>query len=164
VGIRMPMPWIRRRRYDPYYDPYYDPRRTRGGYGYGGGYGNNSCLRDACLLETGCCLAEGLDGNCLMLALPLLPRFFATFSTGLLGGREPRQPGAVARAVLASIRVYQRDVSAHRPACCRFTPSCSEYAAQAVSQRGALRGTLLAARRLLRCRPGGNRGADPLPA
>jgi uncharacterized protein len=149
------MPWIRRRRYDPYdpYDPYYRSRRQ----------GSSSCLRDACLIETGCCIGESLDGNCLMLALPLLPRLLMTTSTTLLGtgGRRPRRG---AGALLAAIRVYQRDISANRPACCRFSPSCSEYAAQAVEQHGALRGMLLAGRRLLRCRPGGARGADPLPA
>ncbi|AEV85360.1 hypothetical protein ACWT_4340 [Actinoplanes sp. SE50] len=135
------MPWIRRRRYD-YYDPYYD-RRYRNPQG--------SCLRDACLLETGCCIAEGLDGNCLMLTLPLLPRLLTATTTG--GG-----------GLLGGIRFYQREISAHRPAVCRFTPSCSEYAAQAIERRGALRGALLAARRLLRCRPGGARGSDPVPA
>jgi putative membrane protein insertion efficiency factor len=145
------MPWIRRRRYDPYYDPYYSSRRQRGGYA------GPSCLRDACLIETGCCIGESLDGNCLMLALPLLPRLFMTTSTTLLGTR--RGTGAL----LAAIRVYQRDISANRPACCRFTPSCSEYAAQAVEKRGALAGLLLTGRRLLRCRPGGARGADPVP-
>jgi putative membrane protein insertion efficiency factor len=143
--MRLVMPWISRRRYDPYYDPYYD-RRAR--------YQQSSCLRDACLLETGCCVAEGLDGNCLMLALPLLPRLFLATAAGRgSGGR-----------LLGGIRFYQREISAHRPAVCRFTPSCSEYAAQAVQRRGAWRGTLLAARRLLRCRPGGARGADPVPA
>jgi putative membrane protein insertion efficiency factor len=150
------MPWIYRSRYDPYYDPRWQRRAM---------YPGNSCLRDACLLETGCCIAEGLDGNCLMLTVPLLPRFFLAMGTGVRQpGRAREGSGPAARAVLAAIRVYQRDVSAHRPAVCRFTPSCSEYAAQAVEQRGALRGMLLAAGRLLRCRPGGARGADPVPA
>jgi len=154
------MPWIRRRRYDPYYDPYYQSRGRRGGYA------GDNCLRNACLLETGCCIGESLDGSCLMLTMPLLPRLFLATSTALLGDRQrptgPSRRGA--GAVLAAIRIYQRDISAQRPACCRFTPSCSEYAAQAIEQRGAVRGVLLAARRLLRCRPGGARGADPLTA
>jgi putative membrane protein insertion efficiency factor len=66
--------------------------------------------------------------------------------------------------LLAAIRLYQREIGAHRAPCCRFTPSCSEYAARSVAAHGAARGTLLAARRLVRCRPGGARGADPVPA
>jgi putative membrane protein insertion efficiency factor len=138
------MPWIPRRRYDPYNDPYY--------YGRGRRNPQGSCLRDACLLETGCCVAEGLDGNCLMLTLPLLPRLLFSLRSGGSG------------FLLSGIRLYQREVSANRPACCRFTPSCSEYAAQAIERRGNLRGVLLAAGRLLRCRPGGARGLDPVPA
>ncbi|MFC4145256.1 membrane protein insertion efficiency factor YidD [Micromonospora mangrovi] len=164
------MPWYRydprpRRRYDPRYDPRY------GGYGYGGygpGYRSNSCLRDACLLETGCCLAESLDGNCLLATLVLLPRF----STAMLSAVRPtttrradRAPtGAPARALLAAIEVYQRRISATRPPCCRFSPSCSHYAGEAIRRHGAARGGVLAVRRLLRCRPGGARGSDPVPA
>jgi uncharacterized protein len=158
------MPWIRRRGYDPYYnDPYYQ-RRGRGG----GGYPQSSCLRDACLLETGCCVAEGLDGNCLMLALPVMPHLLLAATTSGLRRDRPRgrerEQGGLARFLLTGIRVYQRDISAHRPARCRFSPSCSEYAAQAIERRGAVRGAALAVRRLVRCRPGGARGADPLPA
>ncbi|AGL15237.1 membrane protein insertion efficiency factor YidD [Actinoplanes sp. N902-109] len=143
------MPWIRRRRYDPYYDPYYyDRRRAQ----------QSSCLRDACLLETGCCVAESLDGNCLMLALPLLP---ALATTTVAGFRRERGTRA---GMLAAIRFYQREISSHRPAVCRFEPSCSQYAAEAIEKHGAGRGVLLAARRLARCRPGGRRGSDPVPA
>ena len=141
------MPWISRR-YDPYYDPYYNRRR----WGRSA-YPQSSCLRDACLLETGCCVAEGLDGNCLLLALATLPRLVLTMTSTRGSSR-----------LLAAIRTYQRDISAHRPACCRFTPSCSEYAAQAIERCGTVRGSLMAIRRLLRCRPGGARGADPVPA
>jgi putative membrane protein insertion efficiency factor len=161
AGYWRGMPWISRRRYDRPHDPYYYDRRRP----------SSSCVRDACLLETGCCLAEGLDGNCLMLVLPLLPRLATAFTTGAfttgafttaaLGGAGRRQ-GRAARSLVATIRIYQRDISAHRPAVCRFTPSCSEYAAQAVQQRGAVRGAAPAARRLLRCRPGGARGLDPV--
>src|SRR6185295_15786071 len=71
----------RRRRYPPYdprYDPRYDPYAYRGGYGPNYGYGyrpGNSCLRDACLIETGCCLAESLDGRCLVATVLLVPQF-----------------------------------------------------------------------------------------
>jgi putative membrane protein insertion efficiency factor len=46
---------------------------------------------------------------------------------------------------------------------CRFTPSCSEYAAQAITTHGAVRGGWLATRRLARCRPWGGHGFDPIP-
>ncbi|MBI4544707.1 MAG: membrane protein insertion efficiency factor YidD [Gemmatimonadetes bacterium] len=68
-----------------------------------------------------------------------------------------------AQALLALIRFYRAAVSpALRPAC-RFTPSCSAYAEEAVRRYGALRGGWLAARRLLRCRPLGGKGYDPVP-
>ena len=67
-----------------------------------------------------------------------------------------------ARFLLAAINVYQR-VSAHRPSPCRFIPSCSEYAREAVTTHGAIRGTWLATRRLSRCHPLGGRGFDPVP-
>jgi uncharacterized protein len=162
------MAWRRRRYppYDPRYDPRYDPYAyRRGGYGPGYGYGyrpGNSCLRDACLLETGCCLAESLDGGCLVGAVLLLPQFARALSTPPASSRR-RRPSTASRLV-AGIRVYQREISAYRAPVCRFTPSCSEYAVEAVQRHGALRGSLLAGRRLLRCRPGGRRGPDPVPA
>ncbi|WP_432971682.1 membrane protein insertion efficiency factor YidD [Dactylosporangium sp. CA-233914] len=47
--------------------------------------------------------------------------------------------------------------------CCRFTPSCSHDAAEAITRHGAARGLWLATRRLARCRPGGTHGLDPVP-
>lgn len=61
------------------------------------------------------------------------------------------------------IRLYQWTVSPLLPRSCRFAPSCSEYAAEAVARHGALAGGLLAARRLLRCHPWGGDGYDPVP-
>jgi putative membrane protein insertion efficiency factor len=156
-----------RRRYPPYdprYDPRYDPYAYRGaGPGYGYGYRpGGSCLRDACLLETGCCIAESLDGGCLVAAVLLLPQFARALSKPAVSG--PRSGSRMASRLVAGIRVYQREISATRAPVCHFTPSCSEYAVQAVERHGALRGSVLAARRLLRCRPGGARGADPVPA
>jgi putative membrane protein insertion efficiency factor len=178
-GTAAVMAWPRRRYppYDPRFDPRYDPRYNPGynpygrpGWGPGPGYGygyrpGNSCLRDACLLETGCCLAESLDGGCLVatvLVLPQLARAVAVAPPRRRGRRSSR--AAAGDRIVAGIRIYQREISAHRRPVCRFTPSCSEYAVQAVERHGAVRGCLLAARRLLRCRPGGRRGADPVPA
>lgn len=65
---------------------------------------------------------------------------------------------------LALIRFYQRCISPYTPASCRFTPTCSAYAAEAISKYGALKGGWLSLRRLLRCHPfhKGDR-YDPVP-
>ena len=69
-----------------------------------------------------------------------------------------------ARMCIAAIRAYQRFVSPALPAgTCRFYPSCSEYAAQAIDKYGALRGSVLAANRLCRCGPWHPGGNDPVP-
>ena len=57
------------------------------------------------------------------------------------------------RLFLGLIRFYQRSVSPYRPSCCRFTPTCSAYAYQAITKYGALKGGGLAFKRLLRCNP-----------
>ena len=51
------------------------------------------------------------------------------------------------------IRFYQRHISPNRPPCCRFMPTCSQYALQAVEKYGALRGGWLALKRILKCHP-----------
>lgn len=65
--------------------------------------------------------------------------------------------------LLFFIRFYQRAISPHFPAVCRFTPTCSAYAAEAITRFGALKGTWLALRRIISCRPGGGHGYDPVP-
>ncbi len=57
------------------------------------------------------------------------------------------------RFFLASIRFYQRHISSGRPPCCRFRPTCSAYAYEAIQKYGALKGGWMALRRLLRCNP-----------
>lgn len=69
----------------------------------------------------------------------------------------------MARVFLTLIRVYRRWISPLTPASCRFRPTCSAYAEQAVQEHGALRGGWLAFRRLLRCHPFGGSGYDPVP-
>jgi putative membrane protein insertion efficiency factor len=148
-----------RRRYRDLYGYGYPPARGYG-YRYGPryGYGGSSCLRDACLLETGCCIGEALDNSCLLASVLLLPQIMGAFVTGL-------RSGGSGGGLVSAIRVYQRRISAQRRRpVCRFTPSCSEYTAQALLTHGTLRGLRLGAGRLLRCRPGGARGADPVPA
>jgi putative membrane protein insertion efficiency factor len=61
------------------------------------------------------------------------------------------------------IRLYQLFVSPLLPPGCRYLPSCSDYAAEAIATHGAVAGTILAARRLLRCHPWGGSGFDPVP-
>jgi putative membrane protein insertion efficiency factor len=68
----------------------------------------------------------------------------------------------VRRAVCLPIRLYQRYVSPAFPDCCRYTPSCSEYAAQAIERYGVLRGCLKGMLRLMRCHPLGGSGYDPV--
>jgi putative membrane protein insertion efficiency factor len=68
------------------------------------------------------------------------------------------------RSVLAGLlRAYKRLLSPVLPPACRFHPTCSEYAAEAIEIHGAIRGTALAAGRLLRCHPWNDGGFDPVP-
>ena len=69
----------------------------------------------------------------------------------------------LARVILRAIRFYQRGISPYMGAACRFSPTCSTYAATAVEQYGAARGSWLALKRILRCRPFGGWGYDPVP-
>jgi putative membrane protein insertion efficiency factor len=72
-----------------------------------------------------------------------------------------------ARAVAAPIHFYRRFVSPLLPPTCRFTPTCSAYALEAIAEHGAGKGLLLTLRRLSRCHPitflGGSSGFDPVP-
>jgi putative membrane protein insertion efficiency factor len=69
-----------------------------------------------------------------------------------------------ARALIGLVRLYQWTLRPLIGAQCRFHPSCSEYAVAALAQHGALRGSLLAAWRVLRCNPWNAGGFDPVPA
>ena len=65
--------------------------------------------------------------------------------------------------LVAPIRFYQRFISPLTPPSCRFTPTCSQYALEALRKHGPLRGLYLAVRRILRCHPWGGSGYDPVP-
>ena len=73
-----------------------------------------------------------------------------------------RRPGPGARVAMAAVGLYQR-VLAGRASPCRFWPTCSAYAMEALEVHGLWRGGWLAARRLGRCNPWGPWGADPVP-
>ncbi len=61
------------------------------------------------------------------------------------------------------IRIYRKWISPLFPPCCRYTPSCSAYALEAVLRFGAVKGMILAVSRLLRCHPWAAGGIDPVP-
>ena len=67
------------------------------------------------------------------------------------------------QGMLVMLRFYKREISPMLPPCCRYTPTCSEYAMQAVEKYGAVKGGWLAAKRILRCHPFHEGGYDPVP-
>jgi putative membrane protein insertion efficiency factor len=69
----------------------------------------------------------------------------------------------VTAAALALLRWYKRSVSPLLPPSCRYTPTCSEYAMEAIERYGLLRGTFLGTRRVLSCHPFARGGYDPVP-
>lgn len=69
----------------------------------------------------------------------------------------------LAWTLLLPVMFYQRCISPFTPPSCRFTPTCSEYARQALLKHGPFKGTWLAVRRILRCHPWGGSGYDPVP-
>lgn len=75
-----------------------------------------------------------------------------------------RPLSVVQRGVLAAIRGYQLIFSPMYAGSCRFVPSCSAYAVEAVQEHGVLRGSILSLKRLARCRPLGKYGFDPVPS
>jgi len=67
------------------------------------------------------------------------------------------------RLLMGCIRFYQRFISPLKPPMCRFYPTCSQYALEAVARHGVWRGGYLALRRLLKCHPFHPGGYDPVP-
>lgn len=67
------------------------------------------------------------------------------------------------KAAILLVRFYQAALRPLLPNACRFTPSCSEYAAEAINKHGAFKGGWLAIRRISRCHPWGGSGYDPVP-
>lgn len=67
------------------------------------------------------------------------------------------------KIILQMIRFYQRYISPMSPPSCRFYPTCSQYAIEAVEEHGAIKGSYLAVRRILKCHPLHKGGFDPVP-
>jgi len=67
------------------------------------------------------------------------------------------------KLLIKLIRFYQKCISPRKIPCCRFTPTCSQYAIEAITVHGALKGTALAIYRILRCNPFCKGGYDPVP-
>jgi putative membrane protein insertion efficiency factor len=67
------------------------------------------------------------------------------------------------RVAVGLVRIYQRCVSPLLPASCRYFPTCSEYAIDAIEVHGLIRGSLLATWRIARCNPWSRGGFDPIP-
>ncbi|MBO5710081.1 MAG: membrane protein insertion efficiency factor YidD [Rikenellaceae bacterium] len=74
---------------------------------------------------------------------------------------------AIRRATIAIplmlLWIYRNCISPYIPSACRFTPTCSRYAIEALKKHGLLKGSWLTIRRLLRCHPWGGSGYDPVP-
>lgn len=65
--------------------------------------------------------------------------------------------------LIRAIRFYQKYISPLKPPCCRFTPTCSEYALEAIQKYGPVKGSWLAVKRISKCRPFHKGGYDPVP-
>lgn len=76
---------------------------------------------------------------------------------------EPEKPSLAARILTGFVVFYRKVISPLKPPCCRFTPTCSSYALEAFRIHGALYGSWLTIKRLLRCQPFGGSGYDPVP-
>jgi putative membrane protein insertion efficiency factor len=69
---------------------------------------------------------------------------------------------ALTQVGLAAVRIYRSAISPYHPPVCRFTPSCSQYAEEALEAHGIGRGTWMTIRRILRCHPFSSGGHDPV--
>lgn len=69
----------------------------------------------------------------------------------------------LSKILVGFVRVYQMALRPAMPSACRYAPSCSEYAIEALKKYGAFKGTWLAVKRISRCHPWGRSGYDPVP-
>lgn len=83
---------------------------------------------------------------------------------GKESGQDVRPRGGfLARLLILPIKFYQLSISPMLPASCRYTPTCSAYAIEALRKHGAVKGLWLATKRIMRCHPWGGSGYDPVP-
>ena len=66
------------------------------------------------------------------------------------------------KVLIFLIHFYQKRISPYKKSCCRFYPTCSSYAIEAIEKKGVIRGTLMSIWRILRCNPFGKGGYDPI--
>ncbi len=71
--------------------------------------------------------------------------------------------GFLKKIFILPIRFYQKGISPLLPRACRYNPTCSQYAIEAITKHGILKGTYLGAKRILSCHPWGGDGYDPVP-
>jgi putative membrane protein insertion efficiency factor len=132
-------------------------------------------------LPRGLTLSSSQGENCLTPAWPRSRSIIAATSFGLSGRPSPdksgpcagpgrgsgvrpdKRAGLIARSEIALLGAYRLLISPHFAGACRFLPSCSEYASEAILRHGALRGSWLAIGRLARCHPLCRGGHDPVP-
>ncbi|MGB0294718.1 MAG: membrane protein insertion efficiency factor YidD [Flavobacteriaceae bacterium] len=69
----------------------------------------------------------------------------------------------ILKFLLVLIRIYQVGISPYTPGACRYTPTCSSYAIEALQKHGVRKGSLLSIKRILSCHPWGGHGHDPVP-
>lgn len=74
-----------------------------------------------------------------------------------------RTSDLLTRPLIWCVRFYQLAISPHFPPVCRFTPTCSQYAIEALRRHGPVRGLWLSIKRIARCHPWGGSGYDPVP-
>jgi hypothetical protein len=119
---------------------------------------------DCCDTADCCSNGPGCDAflTVLLLVRPLVAGLLVPARSLARHGERPGRLDLRGR-LLCAVRLYQLRVSAARPARCGLRPTCSAYATQALRRHGVLRGGRLVVARLRRCRPGGPRGADPVP-
>lgn len=95
--------------------------------------------------------------------MPHTPRLIATGSDHRMSSHSTAPLSRGQRWLIGLIGAYRRAISPLLPGACRFYPSCSSYASEAISLHGVARGTMLAAARLSRCHPWCEGGIDPVP-
>ncbi|MBQ3848141.1 MAG: membrane protein insertion efficiency factor YidD [Clostridia bacterium] len=66
------------------------------------------------------------------------------------------------KAFISSIKFYQKYISPNKPPCCKYIPSCSQYAVEAIEKYGAVKGGAMATWRIMRCNPFSKGGYDPV--